>query len=88
MQLLNLNDFECVDVAYWHAYAHQVLSRYYSVLARLLARAPHAQVLAQRLEEGQKVGLFLGMKGVSMDYDSIGDYGETATQRESPSLPE
>ena len=50
-----------------------------------MVRAPYAQV---RLKAGRKAGLYLYMRAVSTDYDSIGDCGETATQKESPSLPE
>lgn len=55
------------------------------LMLMVLARALYAQVLEVGRIAG--AGLYLDMKAVSMDYDSIGDYGETATQRESPSFP-
>jgi hypothetical protein len=87
--LLTLNDFECVDVVdvahlFVHILGRWVLSRY--VLAQVV-RAPDAQVLLVLRSEGPKVGQTVGMWAVSKDYYSIGDYGETATQKESPSLP-
>jgi hypothetical protein len=49
----------------------------------VVVRAPDAQVLVLRLE-GLKAGQTGGMWAISKDYDSIGGYGETATQNESP----
>ena len=51
----------------------------------VVVRAPDAQVLVPRLE-GPKASQTGGMWVTSKDYDSIGGYGETATQKESPSL--
>jgi hypothetical protein len=51
-----------------------------------VVRALDAQVLVLRLE-GPKAGQTGGTWVISKDYDSIGGYGETATQKESPSLP-
>ena len=53
----------------------------------VVVRAPDAQVLVLRLE-GPNAGQTGGMWAISRDYDSIGGYGETATQKESPSLPD
>jgi hypothetical protein len=64
--------------------------RYY-VLARVVevvVRAPYAQVRVLRLEEARKEDPQACKMEALKDYDSTGDYGETATQRESPSLPE
>lgn len=60
-----------------------MLSRYYVLARMVVVRAPDAQVLVLRLE-GLKAGQTGGMWAISKDYDSIGGYGETATQNESP----